>query len=71
MADNSGTAWNVPPEYNAVTELLDAHMDAGRADKCAFIDRSGKHTYGELARRVNQFGNVLKRYAVRREERVA
>ena len=71
MTDNSGAAWKASPEHNVVTKLLDANLDAGRADKCAFIDRSGEHTYGELARRVNQFGNVLKQYAVRREERVA
>ncbi len=71
MTGNIGTEEEGAQQYNAVTELLDAHLDGDRGEKCAFIDRSGEHSYFELAQRVNRFGNVLKRLGVRREERVA
>lgn len=63
--------WVPPQEYNATTGFLDDNIAAGRADKAAFIDRTGEHTYGELAKKANRFGNLLKSLGVRREERVA
>ena len=71
MMDNAGMGWAAPSDYNAVSDLLDSHLEAGRADKTAFIDRTGEHSYGDLAKRVNRFGNALRKLKVRREERVA
>jgi benzoate-CoA ligase family protein len=71
MTGMADTAWTPPPEYNATTGFIDDNLAAGRGDKVAFIDRSGEHTYGDLAKRVNRFGNALEKLDVRREERVA
>ena len=71
MTDNQATSWQPPEHYNAASDFIDGNVAAGRADKVAFIDRSGAHTYGELAARVNRFGNALMELDVRREERVA
>ncbi len=71
MTGMAETHWTPPAQYNATTGFIDDNLAAGRADKVAFIDRSGEHTYGDLAKRVNRFGNALKALDVRREERVA
>ena len=46
--------------YNAATDLIGRNLDAGRADKIAFIDEFGPHTYGELAARVDRCANALR-----------
>ena len=61
----------IPREYNAAVDLVERNMEAGRADKVAYIDDSGRHTYAELASRVNRAANVLVGLGVKREERVA
>lgn len=61
----------IPRNYNAATDFVDRHLDQGRAEKIAFIDDDGSYTYGELAQRVNRFGNVLKDLGIRQEARVA
>lgn len=63
--------WQPPQDYNAASDFVDGQVAAGRGDKAAFIDRDGAHSYGELAERVNRFGNALRRLGVRTEERVA
>jgi 4-hydroxybenzoate-CoA ligase len=71
MTGTPATAWVPPKSYNAAVEFVDGQLDLGRGAKAAFIDRTGAHTYGDLAKRVNRFGNVLSGLRVRREERVA
>ena len=61
---------HIPREYNAAHDLIERNLQAGRADKPAFIDDKGSYTYGELGRRVNRFANVLTALDVRQEERV-
>ena len=46
------------------------NLDAGRANKPAYIDARGTHTYGQLADRVARFGAALRGLGIRREERV-
>jgi len=60
----------VPRDYNAAHDLIERNLRAGRADKVAFIDDAGTHTYGELARRVDRFAHALVDLGVRMEERV-
>ncbi|MBM85080.1 MAG: 4-hydroxybenzoate--CoA ligase, partial [Rhodospirillaceae bacterium] len=62
-ADNSGF-------YNAATDLIERNIKAGRADKTAFIDANGPHSYGEVAKYAAQFANMLARLGVQREARV-
>jgi benzoate-CoA ligase family protein len=60
----------LPREYNFAADLLKRNLDAGRADKIAYIDDRTSMTYGELAERVDRFGNALRSLGVRREERL-
>ncbi|MBP6637969.1 MAG: AMP-binding protein, partial [Sulfuritalea sp.] len=60
----------IPRQYNAASDLIQRNLLAGRGNKPAFIDDAGSHTYGELAERVNRFGNVLTGLGMRQEERV-
>ena len=38
-----------PRTYNAATEMVDAHIPAGRGDKAAFIDSTETLSYAGLA----------------------
>ena len=64
------TAIEVPREYNAALEFIDANLDHGRGEKVAFIDESGRYTYRELAARVNRSGNALRALGAGMETRV-
>ena len=61
---------DLPREYNAAVEFIDANLAKGRAEKTAFIDASGGFTYGELAERVNRAGNALRALGAGMETRV-
>jgi benzoate-CoA ligase len=71
-ADNSVAppAINIPRVYNAAHDLIERNLTAGRAEKVAYLDINGSHTYGELAKRVNRFANVLGQLGVQMEQRV-
>lgn len=56
--------------YNAAADLIDRNLEAGRGGKVAYIDDAGRHTYDDLARRVNRFANALRSLGIRREQRV-
>jgi benzoate-CoA ligase family protein len=60
----------IPRDYNFAADILKRNLDAGRAEKTAFIDHRGKYTYGDLAERVERFGHVLRSLRIRREERM-
>src|ERR1700676_3697285 len=64
------TASAIPRDYNFAADILKRNLDAGRAEKIAFIDHAGKYTYAELAARVERFGHVLCSLGIRREERI-
>ena len=70
--DRSSTPATVelPREYNAAVEFIDAHVEKGRTEKTAFIDDAGRYTYGELAERVNRAGNALRALGAGLETRV-
>jgi len=61
----------VPRAYNAASEFIDRHLEAGRGGRVAIIDRAGQYTYANLAERVNRTGNALHGLGVRMETRVA
>jgi benzoate-CoA ligase family protein len=60
----------VPRDYNFAADVLQRNLDAGRANKPAYIDARGTLTYGQLADRVARFSAALRGLGVRREERV-
>src|SRR5215472_11038191 len=60
----------LPRDYNFAVDILKRNLDAGRSSKLAYIDDRRSVTYGELAERVNRFGNVLRSLGVRPEERI-
>jgi benzoate-CoA ligase len=60
----------VPRDYNFAADVLQRNLAAGRADKPAYIDGRGTHTYGQLADRVARFGAALRGLGIKREERV-
>ena len=60
----------IPRTYNFAADILKRNLDAGRADKIAFIDQRGGWTYGALADRVDRFGHALRSLDMRREERI-
>src|SRR6185437_3218294 len=60
----------IPRDYNFAADVLAANLAAGRAGKPAYIDSRGTWTYGQLADRVERFGNALRSLGIRREERV-
>ncbi|MBC7499095.1 MAG: benzoate-CoA ligase family protein [Herminiimonas sp.] len=58
----------LPPIFNFACHILD--VNAGRADKVAYIDDGDRYTYGELDLRVRRFAAGLLARGIRREERV-
>src|SRR5262249_37555957 len=60
----------IPRAYNFAADILGRNLSAGRADKPAFIDPRGGWTYGQLADRVERFGQALRALGIRREERI-
>jgi benzoate-CoA ligase len=60
----------VPRDYNFAADVLQRNLDAGRADKLAYIDGRRTLSYGQLAERVARFGAALRGLGLRREERV-
>lgn len=59
----------IPERHNA-SELIDRVLERGLAEKTAIVCGDERVSYGELARRINRFGNALLGLGVRREERV-
>jgi benzoate-CoA ligase family protein len=60
----------VPRDYNFAADVLERNLAAGRANKVAYIDARGTHTYGHLADRVARFAAALRGLGIHREERV-
>jgi 4-hydroxybenzoate-CoA ligase len=61
-----------PRDYNAATDFIDRHVEAGRGDRAAFIDHARTITYGGLADASRQAGDLLTRtLGLRREDRIA
>jgi benzoate-CoA ligase len=61
---------SIPRQYNAAYDLIQRNLQAGRAQKIAYIDDHGSYSFGDLAERVNRFGNVLAGIGLEAENRV-
>ena len=53
----------IPRDYNFAADILKRNLDAGRGGKAAYIDHRGSYSYGELAERVERFGQRCARSA--------
>ena len=60
----------IPRDYNAAYDLIERNLAAGRAAKVAYVDDAGRHTFGQLAERVNRFGGGLLSLGLEMEHRV-
>ncbi len=68
---SSVAALDFADSYNAAADLLTRNLTPARADRVAFIDRDGAHTYAELDERSARFAAVLRQLGVEPEQRVA
>ena len=62
---------SVPRDYNAAVDFVDRNVEDGRGDKVAVIDEIGRHTYADVARRVNRAGNAMLGLGLQMEQRIA
>jgi benzoate-CoA ligase len=60
----------IPRDYNFAAAIIQQNLDAGRAEKIAYIDPRGSWTYGDLAARVDSFARALRSLDIHREERI-
>ncbi len=60
----------IPRDYNFAADVLQRNLDAGRAEKPAYIDGKRTLTYRQLADRVARLSAALRGLGIRREERV-
>jgi benzoate-CoA ligase family protein len=60
----------IPRDYNFAADILALNLNAGRADKAAYIDPRGSWTYGQLADRVARFSHALRKLGIQREDRI-
>ena len=44
----SASADAIPRDYNFAADILKRNLDAGRADKAAYIDHRGSYSYASL-----------------------
>ncbi len=59
------------PEFNVAVPFIDRHLQEGRKDKVIIRTTEGDEvTYGQLAERVNQSGNVIKKLGMNSGDRL-
>lgn len=59
----------IPTRFNAAHDLVARNLNAGRANKIAYIDDAGEYKYGELAARIDAVATEFRRIGLRRESR--
>jgi benzoate-CoA ligase len=60
----------IPDQFNAAEYFIDRHIVEGREGNIAIEYAGGTVTYGELYKKVNQFGNGLKKIGIQKSDRV-
>ncbi|MDA1325769.1 MAG: benzoate-CoA ligase family protein [Proteobacteria bacterium] len=58
------------PRFNVAVPFIDRHLDDGRGEKTAIRTAEGDWTYGDLAVRVSQAGNLLRAMGLTPGDRV-
>jgi len=59
----------IPQRYNAALDFIDRHLAEGRAERVAYVDDFGAHSYGVLADRTARVAGLLGRLGVPEEAR--
>ncbi|HEY3186234.1 MAG TPA: AMP-binding protein, partial [Solirubrobacteraceae bacterium] len=59
-----------PPERHNASRIVERQVEAGRADKPAFVAADATLTYEQLRRQVNRAGHLLRQLGIGREHRV-
>lgn len=66
--------WHETGKVNIAYEAIDRHAESSRKDKVALIysddQREESYTFDEMKRKSNQFGNVLRKYGIKKGDRV-
>lgn len=66
--------WYETGKVNAAYETIDRHVQEGRGDKIALLysdaSREDKLTFAQMKNLSNRFGNVLRKYGVKKGDRV-
>ncbi|MFU8856013.1 MAG: benzoate-CoA ligase family protein [Deferrisomatales bacterium] len=65
------TTLDLPERFNAADHFIDRNVRAGRGQKVAVLCEDRSLTYEQVQAGVNRFGNALRSFGVRMEERVA
>ncbi|MEE2998262.1 MAG: AMP-binding protein, partial [Pseudomonadota bacterium] len=70
--DRSGDApvFTFSESFNVAVHMIDRHLNEGRAERLAYITEKEEVTYGQLAERVNRFGNALLKADIRPRQRM-
>ena len=67
-------SWNETGKVNMAYECIDRHCEEGKGDKVALIfdsdDRNEQYTYEQLRILSNKFANVLRKYGIKKGDRV-
>jgi len=67
-------SWNETGKVNMAYECIDRHCEQGMGDKVALIfdsdDRNENYTYEDLRKLSNKFANVLRKYDIKKGDRV-
>ena len=61
---------HIPKNYNAAHDLIQRNLQAGIAEKIAFVDDQRSLTFGELDRRSSAFARTLGALGIEREQRI-
>ncbi|GIM44475.1 acetate--CoA ligase [Collibacillus ludicampi] len=66
--------WHETGKVNVAYEAIDRHVAEGRGDKIALLysddTRSESYTFAQLQNLTNRFGNVLRKYGIKKGDRV-
>jgi acetyl-CoA synthetase len=68
--------WDIPARYNIGVDVVDKHVGHGQGDRLALIYESEscgieRFSFDDIARKSNQFANLLVAQGIRRGDRVA
>jgi len=72
--EHNSWKWKIPTDYNIGFDCVDKHAESDKKNKVALYweDSTGdseKFTYNDMKRLTNKFGNVLKNFGFKKQDR--